>query len=324
VTSILRGVDHAVNAEGGNLRIQTILKNIEELPIDLLKSMIIEDITSDSTMLTSEEKGDESTVMVVLDGKKVIMKYPSREVVSISGTSWIDSYSPMNKEQPDTPGISNRSMFSVKPLQSLSRTFNSRSKTRTIINISESLCPISLESLNPIINMLDEVCSDEEEKDKPTYLPPIIRGHEVSIESVILSNSGPSLPNVIHKTYLDIPNACPNNIKHNKIARIISKSSRSERKIQIVIEDEESRSHHPVMQARGERIDSRSINEDSMKSLTKNASKSQKRSLKDKGIIYDTQPTEKKQYVSNPVNSQIWSLEESAYESICLKSLSNG
>lgn len=324
VTSILEGVDHGVDGEEGKLRIQAILKHIEELPVDLLKSMIIEDLTSDSTMVTSDEKGDDSTVLVVLDGQKVIVKYPNREVVSISGTSWIDSYSPMNKEQKGkyevshTPGaISNRSMINVKPLQSQSRTLNSRSKTRTIINISESICPTSLDSVTPVVNVLDGVCSEDEEKDKDklSYLP------QESIESKVLSNAGPTLPHVIHKSYLDIPNSSSKTKREYKISRIISKNSRSERKIKIVSKAEESLSNYPRMQARGERVDSRSINEDSMKSVTKNASKSQKRAMRDKGIIYDTRPTETNQYISNPVNSQIWSLEESNYESICLNSL---
>jgi len=320
VTSILRGVDHGVNGEEGKWRIHEILKNIEDLPMDLLKSMILEDLTSDSTMVTSDEKGDESTFLVLYDGKKVIMTYPGCEVVSISGASWIDSYSPMNKEQKgkyeesDTPGaISNKSLLSVNPLQSLTRTFNSRSKTRTIINISESLCPISLDSRTPIVNVKDEVCSEEEE-DKPYYLPNI-RGYE---ESIVLPTTGPTLPHVIHKSYLDIPNATPNSKRHYKIARVISRSSRSETTIKIVNEDEKSISNYPRMQARGERVDSRTINEDSKNSLTKNERKSPKRSVNDKGIIYDTRATETKQHLSNP-----WSLEEYAYESICLKSINN-
>jgi len=323
VKSILEGVDHGVDGEEGKLRIQAILKHIEDLPVDLLKSMIIEDLTSDSNMITSDEKGDDSTVLVVLDGQKVIMKYPSCEVVSISGTSWIDSYSPMNKEQKGkyeeshTPGaISNRSMKSVKPLQSQSRTLNPFPKTRTIINISESIVPISLDSPNPIVNVLDGVCSEDEEEDKHSYLP------QVSIESIVLSNKGPTLPHVIHKSYLDIPNSSSKTKRQYKISRIISKNSPSEKKIKIVSEAEESLSNYPQMQARGERVDSRSINKDSMKSLTKNASKSQKRSMRDIEIIYDTRPTETNHCVCNPVNSQIWSLEESNYESICLKSLS--
>lgn len=160
----MREDGHGVNGEQGRLRIKEMLKKFNGLPVELLKSIIVEDVTSDSTMLTSDEKDGESSVLVVLDGSKLIKKNTSNE--SSSGTSRIGSYRPRNKEQNgkyeeshQSDTIPNSCMLGLKNLQSTSRISSSPSKTRKTITISESLCPIS--------NVLDEECSDEEEEDKP-------------------------------------------------------------------------------------------------------------------------------------------------------------
>jgi len=318
--------------EEGDRRIQTMLANLEEFPVHLLRSMILEDATSSSNLFSSDERGDESTVIIPFEGRQVVMKYPSCEVVSVSPSLvqghrddtncqtdyeplWrVESYSPMNEdpkvkyEETDT----SRMTKSILKLSMPSRTFSSKSKTRTIINISESLCRINTDSFSPNINE-EGFCTEEEDEERPSAIRQNTRSHEVSIyESIVLTNVGNNEPR--HRSYLNIPNASPR--RNLRVTRISSKSSRSDKKVR---EDEESISNQRA-RARGEPVDQRSINEDSIKSRTKNASKSQKRSIPEKRIIHDTRSTEAKHNISYPVNPQNWPLEEVAYDSIYLNS----
>jgi len=326
-------------SEDGYLRIQTMLSNLEEFPVNLLRSMILEDATSSSNLFGSDEKGDESTVIIPFEGRQVVLKYPSCEVVSVSPSLvqghrddtncqtddeplWrVESYSPMNEEpkvkyeESDTSRVNSKSILK---LGMKSRTFSSRSKARAIINIAESLCRINSDSLSPNINE-EGFCTEEEDEERTSAIRQSTRSHEVSIyESIVLANVGNNEPR--HRSYLNIPNASPR--RNLRVTRKSSKSSRSEKKAR-ASEDEESLSN-PRPRARGEQVDQRSINEDSMKSWTKNASKSQKPSIPEKRIIHDTRSTEVKHYISYPVNPQNWPLEEVAYDSICLNSLDKG
>jgi len=335
---------HSATASGlssndeGYMRIQTMLANLEEFPVQLLKSMILEDATSSSNLFGSDERGDESTVVIPFEGRQVVMKYPSCEVVSVSPSLvqghrddtncqtddeplWrVESYSPMNQdpkvkyEETDTSRVISKSIYK---LSMPSRTFSSKSKARTIINISESLCQINSDSLSPNINE-EGFCTEEEDEERTSAIRQSTRSHEVDIyESIVLSNVGNYEPR--RRSYLNVPNASP---KRNLRVTRISSKSRSDNKAR-ASEDEESLSNQRA-RARGEHVDQRSINEDSLKSRTKNASKSQKRSIPEKRIIHDTRSTEAKHYASYPVNHQNWPLEEVAYDSIRLNSLSNG
>jgi len=326
--------------EDGKMRIQSMLENLDEIPANLLRSMIMDDATSSSNFFSSDERGDESTVLFMFEGKQVVMKYPSCELVSIShsrredtncqteedGLFPVESYSPMNRDQKlkleesDISRVVSKSILTYRSIQSKSRTFNSRSKSkpRTIINISESIYPVYSETLLPIVDMGDEMCTEEEEDTKTAPVRQV-RSHEVSVGSLVLSNVGPTVPQK-HGAFLNIPNTSPNTSKkHLRITRTNSKGGHSNKKTKPVSEDEESLSHQPRARVRGEQIDYSSIHEDSMKSLTKNVSKSQKRTMQ---IIHDTRTTETIEYLNYPGNSQIWPLEESAYDSIYLKSLS--
>jgi len=213
--------------------------------------MIVDDVTSDSTTVTTDETGDGSSVLVVLDENN--LKYPTTEMVS-SDLSWIDSYSPMGKEHKWTfeeshksGTIPNSCMLWLKTLHSRSR--NSKSPTKTTITISEPLCPVP--------NVLDPLCSDEEEENKSYKNPSISIGRPVSIEYILLPNVGPTSPQV---SYFNIPNASSKTRKHDNIAGVISKIDSSERKINIASESEES----PL-----EDTDSHIMTEDSVKSLVR-------------------------------------------------------
>jgi len=323
-----------------DLQIYSMLSNLED-PRTLLKSMILEDATSDSNLFSLDEKGDDSTVYVSIgsyDGRQVVMKYPNREVVSITPSldqGWrddtnchtpeeerlfsVESYSPMNREakvqyeESDTSRMVSKSVLTMRSVQS--RTFSSRPKARAIMNISESLRPVYSESLSPVFSLGDEFCTEEEDDEKTSPVRQSVqRAHEVSIESIVLANVGnPVLRH--NRSYLNIPNGSSPHKRGSRIAR--NKRTRA------ASEDEESISHQPCARVRGEQVD-RSLNEDSMKSLTKNASKSQKRSMPEKQIIHDTRPTETKHYLNYHVNSQMWHLEESRCDSIRLDSLSKG
>jgi len=325
--------------EDGYLRIQTMLANLEELSINVLRSMILEDATSSSNFFGSDERGDESTVLIPFEGMQVVMKYPSCEVVSVSPSLvqghrddtncqtddkplWhVESYSPMNDdpkvtyEESDTSRVISKS---VVKLSMPSRTFSSRSKARTIVNIAESLCRINSDSLSPNINE-EGFCTEDEDEERTSAIRQSTRSHEVSIyDSIVLANVGNNEPR--HRSYLNIPNT--NSSRNLRVTRISSKSSRSDIKAR-ASEEEESMSNQRA-RARGEQVDQCNVNEDTMKPWTKTPSKSQKRSIPEKRIIHDTRSSEAKHYKNYPVNPQNWTLEEVADDSICLHSLSRG
>jgi len=230
--------------EDGNSHIQSMLKNLYELPTHVYRSMIVEDVTSSSTVSNQEEKGSESAVLCTFDELQHVMKYLRSEASSTSNSSnslfSVEAYSPMNREETmtyeesDTSHAFSQSVLMVRPVAHRSRNLNSCSNQP---KISESKCPIHSDSIYPIVKLGDDVYKEEEKGDN-TSLRHNLDDLEVSRESLVISNLEPAVPHLGHKEFLNLPNQSPN--LKRRIVRVESKSNAFDKYIRAANKDEES------------------------------------------------------------------------------------
>lgn len=319
----------AVLSDIGNLScIPSLNKNGDDasaVSMDFLRTMIIEDVSSSSYLLTSDEIGEDSKVFVKLsNGHKMVMKYPSGEIVSISGNSqeqpdemnWptdeerlfnVEHYSPMHQEEnikfeeSETSGVFSTSLVYMRPKQYMSRSYNSRSKAQTV-TISGSLLPVSFDTFSCVINSNGEAVSiEEEDEDKPSYVPSVSRHyHTVSIDSKILANTAPT-SQTKHKDHLVIPNTSHSSRRSLNLTLQNSKNNIFERKTKATSNDEAPIvRHNPKVQPRGEQLEYPSVKKVSMKLLTTSLSQSLQL-LKDEKRT--NRPSEAKQFLSYPTIS---------------------
>jgi GTP-sensing pleiotropic transcriptional regulator CodY len=271
--------------EDSDLHIQSMLKNLDELPIHVYRSMIAEDVTSSSNVISSEDRGYESAVLCTLDERQLAMKYPGFEVTSISNNCItqredtkclseeerlfpVEAYSPMNRElkvkyeESEISHAFSQSVLTIRSVASRSRTLNSCTVQP---NISESIYPVHSDSIYPIVYLGDDVCTEEEWDDNISFRHSA-GGLEVSKDSLILSNVEAAVPHLRHKGFLTVPNRSPNLKRHLRIVRVKSSSNRSDTNTRVASKDEESLTLQPCTQVRGKQVDySTSNNEDSMK-----------------------------------------------------------
>jgi len=218
--------------EDGNSHIQSMLKNLSELPTHVYRSMIADDVTSSSTVTSQEEIGSENAVVCTFDELQHVMKYLKSEASSISRSSIslfsVEAYSPMNREEKlkyeesDTSHAFSQSVLTVRSVARRSLNLNSKCNQP---NISKSKS-IHSDSIYPIVKLRDDVYTEEEQDDNSS-LRQSLGDVEVSKESLVISNLEQTVPHLGHPEFLNVRIQSPN--LNRQIVRVESKSNTSDK-----------------------------------------------------------------------------------------------
>jgi len=181
--------------EDGNSHIQSILKNLYELPIQVYRSMIVDDVTSSSTVNSQEEECSDSAALCTFDEFQLVMKYLRSEASSTPNSSislfLVEDFSPMKREEKvkyeesDTSHAFSQSVLTDRSVARSSRILNFCPNQP---NIYESKCPIHSDSIYPIIKLGDDVYTEEEVDDNKS-LRQSLGDLEVSKESLVIGSA---------------------------------------------------------------------------------------------------------------------------------------